>query len=288
MVTSSFDYYAPTSVADALALLDQHGDDAKLLAGGHSLIPLMKTRLAEPAVLIDLGKISTLSYINEQDGGLAIGAMTTYSEIAGSELVQSNAPVLAEASGQVADNQIRNRGTIGGSLSHSDPAGDLPAVALALGAQLTTSSSGARRTISADDFFVDLLTTALEPNEILSEIVIPALPAGTGTAYAKFANKASHYAVVGVAAVVTVGSDGTCQSARIGITGAGPKATRATGTESALVGSNLDDSAVRAAASHAGDGIDFNEDVHASGEYRAHLISVYATRAIRAAVENAS
>ncbi|HBJ32080.1 MAG TPA: carbon monoxide dehydrogenase, partial [Dehalococcoidia bacterium] len=118
MVTSSFDYYAPTSVADALALLDQHGDDAKLLAGGHSLIPLMKTRLAEPAVLIDLGKISTLSYINEQDGGLAIGAMTTYSEIAGSELVQSNAPVLAEASGQVADNQIRNRGTIGGSLSH--------------------------------------------------------------------------------------------------------------------------------------------------------------------------
>ena len=288
MVTSSFDYYAPTSVADALALLDQHGDDAKLLAGGHSLIPLMKTRLAEPAVLIDLGKISTLSYINEQDGGLAIGAMTTYSEIAGSELVQSNAPVLAEASGQVADNQIRNRGTIGGSLSHSDPAGDLPAVALALGAQLTTSSSDAHRTISADDFFVDLLTTALEPNEILSEIVIPALPAGTGTAYAKFANKASHYAVVGVAAVVTVGSDGTCQSARIGITGAGPKATRATGTESALVGSNLDDSAVRAAASHAGDGIDFNEDVHASGEYRAHLISVYAARAIRAAVENAS
>ena len=288
MVTSSFDYYAPTSVADALALLDQHGDDAKLLAGGHSLIPLMKTRLAEPAVLIDLGKISTLSYINEQDGGLAIGAMTTYSEIAGSELVQSNAPVLAEASGQVADNQIRNRGTIGGSLSHSDPAGDLPAVALALGAQLTTSSSGAHRTIRADDFFVDLLTTALEPNEILSEIVIPALPAGTGTAYAKFANKASHYAVVGVAAVVTVGSDGTCQSARIGITGAGPKATRATGTESALVGSNLDDSAVRAAASHAGDGIDFNEDVHASGEYRAHLISVYAARAIRAAVENAS
>lgn len=288
MVTSSFDYYAPTSVADALTLLDQHGDDAKLLAGGHSLIPLMKTRLAEPAVLIDLGKISTLSYINEQDGGLAIGAMTTYSEIAGSELVQSNAPVLAEASGQVADNQIRNRGTIGGSLSHSDPAGDLPAVALALGAQLTTSSSGAHRTISADDFFVDLLTTALEPNEILSEIVIPALPAGTGTAYAKFANKASHYAVVGVAAVVTVGSDGTCQSARIGITGAGPKATRATGTESALVGSNLDDSAVRAAASHAGDGIDFNEDVHASGEYRAHLISVYAARAIRAAVENAS
>jgi carbon-monoxide dehydrogenase medium subunit len=288
MVTSSFDYHAPTSVADALALLDQHGEDAKLLAGGHSLIPLMKTRLAEPAVLIDLGKIATLSYINEQNGGLAIGAMTTYTELATSELVQSKAPVLADASGQVADNQIRNRGTIGGSLSHSDPAGDLPAVALALGAQMKTSSSGAHRTISADDFFVDLLTTALEPNEILSEISIPALLDGTGTAYVKFANKASHYAVVGVAAVITVGSDGTCQRARIAITGAGPKATRATASESALVGSNLDDAAINAAASQAGDGIDFNEDVHASAEYRAHLTKVYAGRAIRAAVGNAS
>jgi len=288
MVASSFDYHAPTSVADALALLDQHGEDAKLLAGGHSLIPLMKTRLAEPAVLIDLGKIDILSYINEQDGGLAIGAMTTYTALAASELVQSKAPILADASGQVADNQIRNRGTIGGSLSHSDPAGDLPAVALALGAQMKTSSSGAHRTISADDFFVDLLTTALEPNEILSEISIPALPAGTGTAYVKFANKASHYAVVGVAAVVTVGSDGTCQRARIAITGAGPKATRATASESALVGSNLDDAAINAAASQAGEGIDFNEDVHASAEYRAHLTKVYAGRAIRAAVGNAS
>ncbi|MCH7801038.1 MAG: xanthine dehydrogenase family protein subunit M [Chloroflexi bacterium] len=288
MVTSSFDYHAPTSVAEALALLDQHGEDAKLLAGGHSLIPLMKIRLAEPSVLIDLGKIDTLSYINERDGGLAIGAMTTYSEIAASELVQARAPVLADASGQVADNQVRNRGTIGGSLSHADPAGDLPAVILALGAQMTTSSSGGHRTIDADDFFVELLTTALEPNEILSEIVIPALPVGTGTAYAKFANKASHYAVVGVAAVVTVGSDGTCQSARIAVTGAGPKATRATGSESALVGSSLDDAAIQAAASRADEGIDFNEDVHASAEYRAHLTQVYAGRAIRAAVVSAS
>ncbi|MCH8310167.1 MAG: xanthine dehydrogenase family protein subunit M [Chloroflexi bacterium] len=288
MVTSSFDYHAPTSVADALALLDQHGEDAKLLAGGHSLIPLMKIRLAEPSVLIDLGKIDTLSYINERDGGLAIGAMTTYSEIAASELVQARAPVLADASGQVADNQVRNRGTIGGSLSHADPAGDLPAVILALAAQMTTSSSGGHRTIDADDFFVELLTTALEPNEILSEIVIPALPVGTGTAYAKFANKASHYAVVGVAAVVTVGSDGTCQSARIAVTGAGPKATRATGSESALVGSSLDDAAIQAAASRADEGIDFNEDVHASAEYRAHLTQVYAGRAIRAAVVSAS
>jgi carbon-monoxide dehydrogenase medium subunit len=153
---------------------------------------------------------------------------------------------------------------------------------------MTTSSSGEHRTISADNFFVDLLTTALKPNEILSEIVIPALPAGTGSAYVKFANKASHYAVVGVAVVVTVGPDGTCQSAKIAVTGAGPKATRATGSESALVGSSLDDAAIQAAASRAGEGIDFNEDVHASAEYRAHLTQVYAGRAIRAAVENAS
>lgn len=288
MVTSSFEYHAPTSVAEAVALLDQHGEDAKLLAGGHSLIPLMKTRLAEPSVLIDLGKIGSMSYINESDGGLAIGAMTTYTEIAGSGLVQARAPMLADASGQVADNQVRNRGTIGGSLSHSDPAGDLPAVALALGAQLTTSSSGAHRTIAADDFFVDLLTTALEANEILSEIVIPGAPSGTGSAYVKFANKASHYAVVGVAAVVTLGSDGACQSARVAITGAGPKATRAGGSEAALVGSRLDDGAIQAAASAAGNGIDFNEDVHASAEYRAHLTQVYAGRAIRAAIGNAS
>ena len=153
---------------------------------------------------------------------------------------------------------------------------------------MTTSSSGGHRTIDADDFFVELLTTALEPNEILSEIVIPALSDGTGSAYAKFANKASHYAVVGVAAVVTVGSDGTCQSARIGVTGAGPKATRATGSESALIGSSLDDAAIKAAASQAGEGIDFNEDVHASAAYRAHLTQVYAGRAIRAAVVSAS
>ena len=178
-------------------------------------------------------------------------------------------------------------GTIGGSLAHADPAGDLPAVVLALGAQITTSSTGDHRTISADDFFVDLLTTALRPDEILSEITIPAAARGTGAAYSKFANKASHFAIVGVAASVTVGSDGSCADVRIGITGAGPKAVRATESEAALRGGKLDDDAIRSAAERAGAGIDFNEDVHASGEYRAHLVTVYTARVLKTAVSRA-
>ena len=287
MIPTAFEYHAPSSVADAASLLAQHGAGAKILAGGHSLIPLMKLRLAQPEVLIDLGKISDMSYIRDNNGGLAIGAMTTYNDIEHSDLVISLAQALAEASGMVTDRQVRNRGTIGGSLAHADPAGDLPAVIIALGAQMVTSSTGEHRTISADDFFVDLLTTALLPTEILSEIQIPALPSGTGTAYAKFGNKASHYAVVGVAATITLDGSGTCTEARIGITGAGPKATRATAVEDALKGNKMDDGTIKGAASQAGSGIDFNEDIHASGEYRAHLTTVFAERAIRQAAARA-
>ncbi len=287
MVSSSFQYFAPTSVAEAAELLEQHGEDAKLLAGGHSLIPLMKLRLSEPQVVIDLGRIGDMAYIREENGGLAIGAMTTYAQLESSDLVAARAPVLAEAASQVADPQVRNMGTIGGSLSHADPAGDLPAVAIALNAQLITSSTGDHRTLSADDFFVDLLTTSLAPNEILNEIAIPALPAGSGSAYAKFGNKASHYAIVGVAAVVSLDSNGVCEHASIGVTGAGPVATRATAAEAALHGSRLDDAAVSAAAAQAGAGIDYLDDIHASAEYRAHLTSVFAARAIRQAAARA-
>jgi len=287
MIPRSFQYHAPTSVSEAAGLLAQYGDRAKLLAGGHSLLPLMKLRLAEPEVLIDLGRISDLSYVREDDGGLAIGAMTTYAELASSDLVRQRAPVLAEAASIVADIQVRNKGTIGGCLAHSDPAGDLPAVVLALGAQLTAVSASGSRSIAIDDFFVDLLTTALEPGEVLTEVRVPALPSGTGGAYFKFANKASHYAIVGVAAVVTLDGDGTCTAARVGVTGAGPKATRATATEAALTGRRLDDAAIAEAAAQASQGIDFNEDIHASAEFRAHLTTVYARRAIAAAVERA-
>jgi carbon-monoxide dehydrogenase medium subunit len=287
MVTSSFQYFAPTSVAEAVELLEQHGEDAKLLAGGHSLIPLMKLRLAEPQVVIDLGRIGDMAYIREEDGGLAIGAMTTYAQLESSDLVAARASVLAEAASTVADPQVRNMGTIGGSLSHADPAGDLPAVAIALNARLITSSTGDHRTLSVDDFFVDLLTTALAPNEILNEIAIPAPPARSGSGYAKFANKASHYAIVGVAAVVGLDANGVCEHASIGVTGAGPVASRASEAEAALRGSRLDDAAVSAAAAAAGAGIDFLDDLHASAEYRAHLTSVFAARAIRQAVARA-
>ena len=288
MISSAFAYHAPTSVAEAVDLLTEHGEDAKLLAGGHSLIPLMKLRLAEPGVLIDLGKIADMAYIREDGGGLAIGAMTTYAALESSDAVRRRAPVLADAARQVADAQVRNMGTIGGSLAHADPAGDLPAVAIALNAELITSSQGGHRSIGVDDFFVDLLTTALEPAEILNEIRIPALAPRSGSAYAKFGNKASHYAIVGVAAVVTLAADGSCAAASIGVTGAGPNAVRAGEVEAALAGSTLDDDAISAAASAAGNGIEFNEDVHASAEYRAHLTAVYAERAIRAAIANAA
>ena len=228
MVAAKFDYHAPHSVEEALNLLSS-SEDAKILAGGHSLIPMMKTGLAAPGTLIDLGKTAGLSYVSEVDGGLAIGAMTTYSELADSDAVASRAAVLGEAAASVADAQVRNMGTIGGSLAHADPAGDLPAVAIALDAQLVATSSRGDRVISADDFFIDLFTTALAPDEILTEIRVPALGSNTGAAYAKMANKASHYAIVGVAAVVSVDVGGHCTSARIGVTGAGASASRARG-----------------------------------------------------------
>ena len=288
MIPGAFEYYAPRTVAEAADLLERHGERAKLLAGGHSLIPLMKLRLARPEVIVDLGKIDSMDYIREKDGGLAIGAMTRYVQLEGSDLVKRRAPILAEAAGVVADPLVRNMGTLGGNLAHADPASDLPAVALALDVRLITSSTGEHRAINADDFFVDLLTTALRPTEILSEIEIPALPPRTGTAYAKFANKASHYAVVGVAARVTLDPDGVCTDARIGITGAGPKAVRAREAEGALVGKRLDDATVSSAAEGAGEGIDFSEDIHASAEYRVHLTAVYARRAIQTAVSRAA
>lgn len=290
MIPTAFEYYAPTTISEAANLLDEHKSKLpKLLAGGHSLIPLMKLRLAQPEVLIDLGKISDLVYIREEDDDLVIGAMTKYRQIASSGLVGRRAQALAEAAGMVADPQVRNMGTIGGSLAHADPAGDLPAVVIALDARIMTTSRGrmgmgeSHRTIDVADFFVDLLTTALEPDEIVTEIRVPLLQPRTGTAYAKFGNKASHYAVVGVAAAITVDQNGVCRVARIGITGAGPKATRATEAEKVLVGNRLEDSTIESAARMAGYGIDFNSDVHASAEYREHLTAVYAERAIREA-----
>lgn len=289
-IAAHFQYHAAASVEEASRLLSKYKGGAKLLAGGHSLLPLVKLRLAAPEAIIDLGRIKGLSYVRPgRGGGLAIGAMTTYYELETSAAVRKAAPALAEAAAQVADTQVRNMGTIGGSLAHSDPAGDLPAVALALDAVLEARSARSSRTVAIGGFFRGLLTTALRPSEVLVEVRIPALPARTGTAYVKLPNKASHYAVVGVAAVVTLDANGVCTGARVAVTGAGPHAVRAKRTERMLVGRQLSDSVVRRAAQRAGAEIsgEFNSDVHASAEYREAMTRVFAERAIETAAGRA-
>ena len=286
MYPGPFEYSAPTSLAEAQRLLADLGPDAKVLAGGHSLIPMMKLRLAEPRHLIDLGRIPELSYVREQDGGLAIGAMTTYHQIEVSPLVRDRCPALAEAAAQVADIQVRNKGTIGGSLAHADPGADLPSVMLALEASLVSTGPAGRRSSGADGFFQGPFTTGLGPDEILSEVGIPSLPANTGGAYKKFANKASHFAIVGVTAVVTL-SGNTCQRVRIGVTGAGANASRARTAEASLEGAEATDDNIARAAAQAGEGIDFLGDIHASEEFRAHLVQVFARRALQEAVARA-
>ena len=286
-VPAAFDYHVAKSVDEAIALMQQYGDDAKFLAGGHSLLPTMKLRLAQPAHLIDLGRIQGLSYVREEDGAVAIGAMTTYVTIGNSDVVRQNFPVLPEAISSIGDQQVRNRGTIGGSVAHSDPAADLPGVVLALKADILVQGANGIRTIKADDFFQDLFQTALEPGEVITEIRFARPAARTGSAYEKLPNKASHYAVVGCAAVVTLDTDGTCTSASVVITGASVKPTRASAVEAALVGKKLDAATIAAATSNAADGMEMVGDIHGSKEYRAQMAGVMAKRAIARAAERA-
>src|SRR5919206_1632033 len=251
MIPSEFQYYSPKTVDEAVALLRQHGEDAKVLAGGHSLLPAMKLRLASPGVIVDITKINELDDI-ELDGGVSIGALATYHSLEISPEVQEACKVVAECAALVGDIQVRNRGTIGGSLAHADPAADMPAVALALGATITARGPNGRREIKADDMFVDMLTTALAPDEIITKITFPKLGQGEGAAYEKLRHPASRYAIVGVAAYVKVGGDGKVAVARIAVTGAGPKATRQDAAEAALTGSAGDQAAVAAASDKSG------------------------------------
>ena len=286
-VPAAFDYHSATSVDEAIALLQQYGDDAKLLAGGHSLLPMMKLRLAQPAHLVDLGKISGLSYVREEQGAVAIGAMTTYRTLEQSAVLAKSFPGLIEGIGVIGDPQVRNRGTIGGSIAHSDPAADMPGIVLAFKADILVQGANGVRTIKADDFFIGMFETALQPGEIVTEIRF-ALPSGpTGSSYMKLENKASHYAVAGCAAVISLSGDGTCSAASVVITGASTSATRASTVESALVGKKLDEAAVAEAASHAVEGLELVADIHGSKAYRGHMTSVMARRAIQRAVERA-
>lgn len=283
MIPAQFDYVTPATLNEALALLAEHPDDAKILAGGHSLIPAMKLRLAMPQLLIDIGRIKDLAYINEADSQIRIGAMTTHYQIESSARLKEICPVLPAAAALIGDVQVRNKGTLGGSLAHADPAADWPAVMLALKAEIVVVGGNGERLISADDFFVDLLTTALEAGEILREIRIPVPSGSYGQAYVKAAQPASGFAVAGVAAHLIRDANGNCQSASIGVTGVASKAYRAVAVENALTGTSLDEQSIAKAAAHAADGVELNGDLYASADYRRHLAQVYARRAIAAA-----
>ena len=287
MIPAAFDYHAPTTIAEAIQLLAQHGDDGKILAGGLSLIPAMKLRLTQIPVIIDIGKISDMSYIKVDGGTIRIGAMTTHGAIAASDEIKQHCPLLAECGAQVGDQQVRNRGTMGGSLVHADPAADWPAAILALNADLVLQSASGERIVKATDFFVDMLTTDVQPGELLTEIriAVPAQP--KASAYLKVAQAASGFAIVGVAVQLEMDGD-KCKSVSIGVTGLAPKAYRAVSVEALLTGAALDDATVSAAATKADlDASDAMGDIHASEDYRRHLTRVYVNRAVLAAAAKA-
>jgi carbon-monoxide dehydrogenase medium subunit len=283
MYPAQFDYHTPGSIKEALDLLGKHKDDAKLLAGGHSLLPAMKFRLARPAHLVDLRKVPGLSGIKEDGGTLVIGAMTTHYAVESSAAVKSKCGVLAQTAALIGDPMVRNMGTIGGSLAHADPAADYPATAIAVGAELVAEGPKGKRTIKVDDFFKGLMTTAVGADEILTEVRVPALAANQSAAYMKFPHPASRFAVVGVTAVLTI-DGGKCTKASVGVTGAGTHAVRANGVEAALAGKTLDAASIAAAADKAADGVDVQADLQGSVEYKKHLLKVFAKRAIEAAV----
>jgi carbon-monoxide dehydrogenase medium subunit len=284
MYPSKIDYYRAGSVAEAISLLNEHSG-AKLLAGGHSLIPMMNLRVANPGVLIDIGRIDSLKGISARSGSVRVGALTTHAAIAASDTVPQ---ALSEAAGMVGDPQVRNRGTIGGNISHADPASDLPTVLTALGATIHVTGAGGDRSIAAGDFFTGLFETALAQGEIVTAIEVPAPGAGSGSAYAKLSNPASRFAMVAAAAVLTV-SGGSCSAAGVAVGGLTPKATRAPSVEAALVGKALNAAAIEAAAGAVQNdlGSDILEDMHASADYRRAMAGVYVGRALFAALERA-
>lgn len=278
MIPVAFEYERATSVDDAVAKL---GAGGKLIAGGHSLVPLMKLRLSEPGRLIDIARIPGLAGIRESNGRIEIGATTTHQAIAASALLRARCPILAEAAAEIGDAQVRNRGTIGGSLAHADPAADLPAVMLALDAELHIAGAGGTRTVKAANFFQGFYTVDLQPSDI---IVAVSFAATTPAAYAKLHQRASHYAVVGVAVALDV-SGGVITSARVAVTGATTHAVRLTDVEKALAGQKASADTIKAASAKAGAEIaDVNADLHASADYRRAMLPVFTRRALEKAI----
>jgi aerobic carbon-monoxide dehydrogenase medium subunit len=281
MIPLAFDYEVAESVDHAIELLGQHGDEAKLLAGGHSLLPIMKLRLAAPTVLVDLGRLSDLNYVSDEGDHLAIGAMTRHCDMERNDTLKEHCGLIAYTASLVGDPQVRHRGTIGGSISHGDAASDLPSALLALDANFVVKGSDGERTVAAGEFFEDYLQTTLAPDEVLTEIQVPKL-GGAGWSYKKFNRRAQDWAVVGVAAVVEQ-SNGSIGSARIGLTNMGSTPLRATAAENALSGA--DPSSVAEATGSADEGTSPSSDIAASDEYRRHLARVLSRRAVEEALE---
>jgi carbon-monoxide dehydrogenase medium subunit len=280
MIPQTFEYTAPKSLDEALGLLAK---GAKPLAGGMSLIPMMKLRLAAPDRLVDLRRLKDLNYIREESGAIHIGATTTHHDIESSALLRGKCPLLAEAAGHIGDVQVRNMGTIGGSVAHADPSADYPAALQALEAKFVLRGTKSERTEAAGDFFVDTFTTALEPGEIVREVVVPVDDSGVGVSYQKLVQPASGFAIVGIAVRVRK-SGGKISMARIGVTGLASSSYRATAAEKALEGKSGSAAEIQAAAALVAEGVDANADLHASADYRRHLATVYAARGIAAAL----
>jgi aerobic carbon-monoxide dehydrogenase medium subunit len=281
MIPAAFEYVAPETLEQAVALLGQYGDEAKVLAGGHSLLPLMKLRLAIPAVLIDLRKLADLRYIREENGSIRIGAMTRYVDVEESAVIGRRLPLLAVATSQVGDMQVRNRGTLGGALAHSDPAGDMPSVVMALGGSVLAVGPGGEREIPLSDFFLDIFTPALEPDEILTEIRLTPQDGGM-SAYEKFRRRQIDWAIVGVSVNLSR-TNGEIDDPRIVLTNVGPTPLHATAVEDALRGRHVDTDLL-AAAEQADEGLDPTPELNASSEYKRHLARVLTRRALEKAL----
>lgn len=285
MKPPAFDYYAPSTVDEALNLASQLGQDAKFIAGGQSLVPMMNFRLVHPAHLIDLNGIAALSYLRIEGGELCIGATTRHREVELSPIIRDGWPLISECMPFVAHVQIRNRGTLGGSLSHADPAAELPAVMTVLEAKFVLRSSRGTRVVPVKDFFIGTLTTATEPGELLTEVRIPALPRATGWAFDELSRRRGDFALVGAAALVHLSPDGRIEWARLVFTGVGERPTRAARTEQALRGQSPTEAAVRAAAEQSSADLTPESDLHASAEYRRDIANVMASRTLMKAIE---
>ncbi len=288
MFPENFEYVSPATVTEAAQFLQQYPDDAKILAGGQSLIPILKLRLAAPRFVVDIGRIQELKAVREDDGNLEIGSLVRHVEIERSPIVAQHCPLLAETAAEIGDMQVRNRGTIGGSLAHADPAGDFPAAILALGAVLVAESTTGTREIGADHFFVDIMTSALEPNEILTSIRVPKAGPRTGTAYVKFHQQASGFAIVGVASIVILDGQGQVADSRVAVTGVDSMPYRAKQVEESLRGTAATSRDIASAAAFAAQGVEPLSDIHASSQYRADLAAVFTRRSLEKAARRAA